>query len=133
MTSSAAERMTGFVVAFGLAMTALAYGLWGASGAGSAAVGVAVAVADLFVLRFVVRRLLQGNVTSKSFFAFVLVLKMFGLIGFIYLLMAQQLVAPMAFAQGMSALAGGVVVGGFFAITSAPQPARAGHGTQSER
>jgi hypothetical protein len=83
---------------------------------------VAVALANWFALRFIVGRVVGGNVRTQTRFALLLVAKMVAVIAVVLLLVWSGLVEPIAFTIGISSLALGALLGSFAYVVTA-QPA----------
>jgi hypothetical protein len=122
MTRAAAQRLTWFIVGLGVIAIACMQLLGGVPAAQSAAVGVAVALANWFALRFIVGKVVAGNVRTQARFALLLVVKMAAVMALCLLLVGSRLVEPIAFTVGISTLAIGGLLGSFAHIVSA-QPA----------
>ena len=122
MTRAAAQRLTWFIVGLGAITIAAMHALRGPEGAQSAAVGVVVALANWFSLRFIVGRVVAGNVRTKARFALLLVVKMAAVMALVLLIVWSGLVEPVAFTIGISSLALGALLGSFAHVVTA-QPA----------
>lgn len=122
MTRAAAQRLTWFILAVGAIAIAVVHVLRGAEAAQSAAVGVAVALANWFSLRFIVGRVVRGDVRTQTRFALLLVAKMAGVLGVVLALIFSGLVEPVAFTIGISSLAVGALLGSFAHVLTAQQP-----------
>jgi hypothetical protein len=119
MSRAAAERLTNFILGLGVAVAVAVYFARGQFAGVSAAVGVAIAVADWYLLRLIVARVVEGNIKRQAAFAFVLFIKLGALMALVFWLLHRQLVDPMAFTLGMSSLVGGVLIGSFLHILTA--------------
>jgi len=122
MTRAAAQRLTWFIVGLGAITIAAMHALRGPEGAQSAAVGVVVALANWFSLRFIVGRVVAGNVRTQARFALLLVVKMAAVMALVLLIVWSGLVEPVAFTIGISSLALGALLGSFAHVVTA-QPA----------
>jgi hypothetical protein len=108
-SKSAAFRMTVFVAALGLA-TSLAVLLVGGSHAGlSTAAGAALALANFLLLRTIVQKIVTGDMQRKLPVIGLLFLKMFGVMGLVYLVIIREWVEPIPFTIGLSSLAVGLI------------------------
>jgi hypothetical protein len=120
MTKAAALRLTWFILGLGLVVIAVAYVLFGRVPAQSATVGVAVALANWYSLRFIVARVLVGSMRRKAAFSLVLSVKMAALMALCVLLIRTGLVQPIAFTAGISALPLGALLGSFAHVLWSP-------------
>lgn len=120
MSKAAVSRMTWFIVGLGVPAAIAAYVLAGREAGLSAAVGVAVAIANFQLLRFIVWRVVSGTVKNQALFSFVLMAKLGGLVGLIFILLHSGLVQPIAFTIGVSALVVGSLLGSFVHVLTAP-------------
>ena len=122
MTRAAAQRLTWYILALGAIAIAAVYGLRGAEAARSASVGVAVAVVNWFSLRFIVGRVVRGDVRTQMRFAMLLVAKMAGVLGVVLALIFSGWVEPVAFTVGISVMALGALLGSFAHVLTAQRP-----------
>ncbi len=122
MTRAAAQRLTWFILGLGAITIATVFAWRGPDAARSAAVGVAVALANWFSLRFIVGRVVQGDVRTQTRFALLLVVKMGAVLGVVLALIASGLVAPVPFTIGISSMALGALLGSFAHILTAQPP-----------
>lgn len=120
MSRAAVSRVTWFIVGLGVAAVVAAYALSGRGAALSAAAGVAVAIANWQLLRFIVWRVVSGTVKNQAAFSFVLVVKMGGMMGLIFFLLYSGAVQPIAFTIGVSTLVAGSLLGSFVHVLTAP-------------
>lgn len=126
MTRAAAQRLTWYILALGAIAIAAVHGLRGAGAAQSAAVGVAVGLANWFSLRFIVGRVVRGDVRTQTRYALLLVAKMAGVLGVVLALIFSGWVEPVAFTIGISTMALGALLGSFAHVLSAPRPLEGG-------
>lgn len=120
MTRSSSRRLTWFVLGLGVAVTCAIYLRMGQAAAGSAALGVVLALANWYLLRAIVGRAVSGQAGGQGRFAVLLMTKMIGLLGLIFLLMRSGFVQPLPFTVGLSSLALGTLLGSFVHVLSAP-------------
>ena len=111
MTKSASQRLTWFIVGFGVATTVAVYALYGRVAAQSSAVGACVALGNWYALRFIVRRVIDGSLRRKAVFSVLLSVKMGVLFGVCFVLIRSRMVLPVAFTAGLSALVLGALLG----------------------
>lgn len=124
MTKNPADRLSYFVIAIGLIAVLGVYGAMGASAARSTGVGVCVGLANWYLLRFIVGRLVAGaGQKSQMGAAMLLVIKMGLLLGGIFALLRSDLVEIIPFTVGVSTLVVGVLVGGLYQSLLAPRTA----------
>jgi hypothetical protein len=120
MSKTAIARLTWFILGLGLVVTAVVYAWLGRAAAQSAAVGAGVALCNWYLLRFIVARVVSGNVRSQAKFSLLLVAKMGALMGLVLVLIRGGLVQPVAFTAGLSSLVVGALLGCFVHILRAP-------------
>ncbi len=138
MTKAALDRLTYYVLALGACVVAGAYAAEGSHFALSTGVGVILGLANWYVLRFIVGRLLSGNQKSQLGGAAILIFKMGALMAALFFLLRSELVAPVPFTIGVTTLVVGVIAGSLFhSLTAAVGPseatASAGAAAESER
>lgn len=119
MSSDIAHRLSAYVIALGVLFTLVAVFIADAHSAWSTGVGAAVAVANWYLLKWIVTRVIDGGTTSKGGFIALLFLKMGGLMGGVYALLATHTVSPLPFTLGMSALVGGLLIGSLLYVIGA--------------
>lgn len=119
MNRAFAERMTWVIAGLGLLGSALAYAQYGLFTASSVAAGAAIGVANWLLLRYIVGRVVGGNVKNQAGFTMVLMFKMGALMGLIFFLIQAGLVEVLPFTLGLSTLMVGVLGGSFFHILTA--------------
>jgi hypothetical protein len=107
--------MTAFVAGFGLLVTIAAFALYGRATALSTGVGAIVALANFLILRFIVVRVVEGDVHRKLPFIGALFLKMGALMGFVYYVIANRWVEAISFTAGLSSLVVGLLAASFLA------------------
>src|SRR5688572_23993853 len=113
MSRSALDRMTAFILGLGAVASLGALLLVGPMRALSVATGVVVAIANWYLLRFIVGRVVSGTVRNQGAFSFVLFVKMGGLMALVFILLRSGLFSPIAFTVGMSCLVVGALLGSF--------------------
>jgi hypothetical protein len=113
MSRTAAARLTWFILGFGLATTVLVHVLYGQDAARSAGVGAAIALANWYLLRFIVARVVSGDVRSQTKFSLLLVAKMGALFAIVFVLIRNGLVHAVPFTAGLSSLVIGALLGSF--------------------
>ncbi|HEX2677959.1 MAG TPA: ATP synthase subunit I [Polyangiales bacterium] len=102
--------MTLFVAAFGMLATIAAFALYGRGVAGSTGLGALVALCNFLILRFIVVRVVEGDMHRKLPFFAALFAKMGALMVFVYYVIAHHWVEPIPFVAGLSALVVGLLV-----------------------
>ena len=114
-------RMTAFVAVASLVLTALGWAFGGASIGFGALVGGVLAVANLYALRWLAERLLRADDRGKVLWSSVLAIKLAGVLGLAWAILATGMVNPIGFGLGLSGLVLGSLAGGFAAaMTSTP-------------
>ena len=126
MTRAAAERLTWFIAALGAVVTVAVTAAQGAWAGASAAAGVAIALANWFVLRLLVDRLLGGSIQRQAGLAIVLIAKMGAFMAGVYVLLSGGYVLPIPFTLGVSSLMAGPLLGSLLHVLFTPK-------TESER
>lgn len=120
MSRTAVARLTWFILGFGLLTTAVVYALFGAVAAQSAGVGTVVALGNWFLLRFIVGRVVSGDVRGQAKFSLLLVAKMGALFGVVFVLIRTGLVQAVPFTAGLSSLVIGALLGSFVHTLTTP-------------
>lgn len=120
MSKTALARLTWFILGLGVVVTAVVYAWLGRDAAQSAGVGAAVALCNWYLLRFIVGRVVNGDLRSQAKFSLLLVAKMGALMGLVLVLIRTGLVQPVAFTAGLSSLVVGALLGCFVHILRAP-------------
>jgi hypothetical protein len=120
MSRSSSRRLTWFILGLGAAVTAAIYARLGAHAAISSALGVALALANWYLLRVIVGRVVSGAVRGYAKFTLLLIVKMGVLLGLIFALLRSGLVQPLPFTIGISSLALGSLLGSFVHVLTAP-------------
>jgi hypothetical protein len=102
-------RMTVFVAALGLATSLAVLLAAGSHAALSTAAGAALALANFLLLRTIVHKIVTGDMQRKLPVIGLLFLKMFGVMGLVYLVIIREWVEPIPFTIGLSSLAVGLI------------------------
>jgi hypothetical protein len=125
MTKTVADRLSYYVMALGLITVLAIYGALGLDAAKSCVVGVLVGLANWYLLRFIVGRLLltTGSPRSQLGAAALLFFKMALLMAGLFLLLRSGLVQLIPFTVGVSTLVVGVLVGGLIQSLMVPRTA----------
>jgi hypothetical protein len=112
------RRTIAAVAATGAVLSVGALAAFGVASAFSVAVGAAIAAANLWVLARVIGALLPADeaaarsaTRSRAGWSLVAVLKLFGLVGLVWLLMRQGVVAPLPMLVGFGSLPIGIALG----------------------
>lgn len=113
MSRADSDRLTWYILGFGAVLVCTDFALQGSAAAVSATVGVMVALANWFLLRFIVGRVFDANVRRQAVFSFVLFVKLGGLIGLVFMVLHSELVLPIPFTVGVSSLPLGALLGSF--------------------
>jgi len=116
------DRITTYVAALGVLLSALAFAISVEVGLG-ALVGAAIAIADWLVTRFLGARILAAGERGRTFLSLALVSKMTLVLGACAAVLWSERVSPLGFMIGISAMFVGVVVGGLRSTLSAADPA----------
>ena len=119
MSRTASARLTWFIAGFGVLAIVVMFARGGVDGAVSAAAGAAVALGNWFLLRMIVDRVLGGSVRRQVGLSFLLIVKMGGLVGLVFLLLRSGLVQLMPFTAGVSSLMAGALAGSFVHVLTA--------------
>lgn len=120
MSRTDGDRLSWYILGLGAALVCAVFALW--EGAGSiaatvsATVGVAVALANWHLLRYIIGRLFDGNVRRQAAFTLVLFVKLGGLVALVFLVLQSGIVMPIPFTVGVSSMALGVLLGSFVHI-----------------
>jgi hypothetical protein len=128
MNAKVAERLTWFILGLGVAVTAAAYALHGRAAGQSAAAGAGVALGNWALLRFILTRVVSGNMRSKAAFSGLLVVKMGALLGVVFVLLHNRWVEPLPFTLGVSSLVVGSLLGSFAHVLTSKDSAPPGGG-----
>lgn len=117
MDRSTAQTMSYSVAGFGLAITALVFFSSGPAAGLSAAIGAGIAVANWYLLRWMVGKVVDGaSERSKAGVMFLAMFKMGALMALSAVLMLREVVTPIAFGLGLSALVCGILFHSFMYI-----------------
>ncbi|MET0387858.1 MAG: ATP synthase subunit I [Polyangiales bacterium] len=111
MTKPPPDRLPLFVAAFGAAMSLAALGFGGQVAGWSTAVGSALALVNVLVLRTVVLRVVSGDIHKKLPLLLLIVFKMGAFMVLVYWLITKHWVEPVAFTVGLSSLVVGLLTG----------------------
>ena len=119
MDKQIAERMSVFIVGLGAAFTLAVFSFSGPVAGRSTLVGACVALGNWYLLRYLVGRVVAGNMREKALLLFLVIFKMTALLGLSAVLVSAGWVLPIAFLVGLSSLAGGLLFGSFVYIARA--------------
>lgn len=119
MSRQLAARLTWFIAGFGVLAVVLMLVRSGVDAATSAAAGAAVALGNWFLLRLIVDRVIGGSVQKQAGLSFLLIAKMGGLIGLVFLLLRSGYVQVVPFTIGVSSLMAGAIFGSFLYVLTA--------------
>jgi hypothetical protein len=119
MNRASSHRLTWFILGLGVVVTLAIYVQTGTEAAISSGLGVAIALANWYLLRVIVARVVGGEVRGYARFTFLVVVKMVILLGLIFVLLRSGLVQPLAFTIGISSLALGTLLGSFVHVLTA--------------
>lgn len=84
----------------------------------SAAAGAIVAVVNWYLYRWIIDRVMRGNLRQQSVLMLLLVAKMGALMALIYFLISRHWVDAVGFVIGISALVAGLFIGSVRYLTS---------------
>lgn len=129
MTKPPSDRLALSVALFGVGVSLASYSLGGAFAGLSTAVGSALALVNLVVLRSIVLRVVAGDIHTKTPLLALIFIKMGVLMFLVYLFISKQWVEPIAFTIGLSSLVVGLISGSLFL---SPSRARARASQRSE-
>lgn len=127
MPSETAHRLSIYVAALGAVLTLGVAATWGPAPAVSTAIGAVMGLINWYLLKWIVARLVAGEVREQARFMAVVLLKMGAFMLTAYGLLALGLVSPLPFIVGLGALAGGLLLGSFQYILFGKSDV-AGHG-----
>jgi hypothetical protein len=119
MSTTVVERLTWYILGLGLVATIVASALHGRVAGQSTAAGVALALANWYAMRFLLRRIMSGSMRSKTLFAGLLMVKMGVLMAAVFACLHTGLFEPVAFTVGVSCLVVGTLFGSFVQVLSA--------------
>jgi hypothetical protein len=134
MSRELAARLTWFIAGFGVLAVVLMLVRSGVDAAASAGAGAAVALGNWFLLRLIVDRVISagsgtapalrggassGSVRKQAGLSFLLIAKMGGLIGLVFLLLRSGFVQVVPFTIGVSSLMAGAIFGSFLYVLTA--------------
>jgi hypothetical protein len=114
------------VVAAGVAMALFAAAAFGWRSAVSVVAGAAIAAANLWALARIIAALLpsdadQARSQSRVAWALLAIVKIFGLLAVVWLLMRHGVVSPLPLVLGYMALPIGIAIGSLVSDRSAPE------------
>jgi hypothetical protein len=112
------DRLTLVVAAFGLVISMAELALAGAHAGMSAAVGAALAILNLVVLRTILVRIVVGDFHNKLTLVSLIFVKLGGFMFLVYWLISKHIVEPIAFTVGFSSLVAGLIAGSLFIARS---------------
>jgi hypothetical protein len=124
MMKSAADRLTLFVAAFGVAISVASLCLAGKSAGFSTTMGSVLALANLMVLRTLVLRVVAGEIHSKMPLVALIFLKMGVFVAIVCLAIVYHWVEPIAFTVGLSSLVVGLISGSLTLTRVTPASSR---------
>jgi hypothetical protein len=119
MSTTLVERLTWFILGIGLVATLCAYALYGRAAGQSTAAGVALAVGNWYLMRFILGRIMTGSMRSKTLFASLLIVKMGVLMAAVFACLHTGLFQAVPFTVGVSCLVVGTLFGSFVQILTA--------------
>jgi hypothetical protein len=120
MSRTDVDRLTWYILGVGTVLVCTVLALFSAEAAVSATVGAVVALANWFLLRFIVGRVFDSGVRRQAVFSVVLFVKLGGLIALVFFLLRSGLVLPVPFTIGVSSLALGTLLGSLAHILQPP-------------
>jgi hypothetical protein len=106
------------IAGLGASAAAITYFAAGAWMGVSAAVGAFLAIFNWYLYRWIIGRVMRGNVRQQSVLMLILVVKMGALMALIYYIISRQWVDPVGFLIGISALVAGLMVSSVRHLTS---------------
>lgn len=115
------DRITTYVAAFGVLLSASAFVLSVEVGTG-ALVGAAIAIGDWLVTRFLGRKIVGAPEGARSMLSLALVLKMGAVLGACAVVLWSGRVSALGFMIGIGAMVLGVIVGGLHESFTASAP-----------
>ena len=107
-------RMTFAVLALGAILVLCCVAVAGLPSASSSVIGVAVAVGNLHLLAWIVRKVTSRQVRNKAGLMLLLILKLTGLMAVVGILIRFQIVQPIPFTVGLTSLVGGLITASLF-------------------
>jgi hypothetical protein len=113
-TNPPPDRLPLFVATFGAAISTVTFSVAGGFAAFSAAVGAALALANLVVLRSIVLRVVTGDIHMKLPLLALIFVKMGVVMGLVFWVITKHWVEPIAFTVGLSSLFVGLIAGSLF-------------------
>ena len=120
MPTEAAHRLSAYVITLAVIFTAIGAYVGGLQTAWSTGVGGAMAIANWYLLKWIVTREVEGTVTNRGGFLFLLFMKLGAFMFAVYALIAMHVVMPLPFTLGLSALVGGLLMGSFLYVIGSP-------------
>lgn len=118
MTKPPSDRLALSVALFGAGVSLASYSVAGGFAGWSTAVGSALALVNLVVLRSIVLRVVAGDIHTKTPLLGLIFIKMGVLMFLVYLFITKQWVEPIAFTIGLSSLVVGLISGSLFFSSS---------------
>ena len=116
MPTEAAHRLSAYVITLGVIFTAVGAYVGGMQTAWSTGIGAALAVANWYLLKWIVTRVVEGTTSRKGSFLALLFVKLGAFMLAVYALIALHIVTPLPFTLGLSALVVGLLLGSFVYI-----------------
>lgn len=113
-----ADRLTLVVAALGSLISLAELVFEGAHAGMSAAVGAALAILNLVVLRTILVRVVSGDIHNKLPLLSLIFVKLGGFMLLVYWLITKHIVEPVAFTIGFSSLVAGLIAGSLFITRS---------------
>lgn len=126
------RRITQYVVAASVLLTALSFVLGGVTMGFGAAVGGAVAIANWMLMRWVGRRLVVANDKGRMIWGGLLAFKMLVLMLIAWGVLATGVVDPLGFTVGLSGLVLGILAGAFHAASVPSDRGPLGEGAEDD-
>ncbi|MFO0681332.1 MAG: hypothetical protein U0234_04735 [Sandaracinus sp.] len=115
------DRITTYVAAFGVLLSASAFFLSVEVGTG-ALVGAAIAIGDWLVTRFLGRKIVAAGEGGRSMLSLALVMKMGAVLGACAIVLWSGRVSPLGFMIGIGAMVLGAIAGGLHESFTAASP-----------
>ena len=119
MSTTVVERLTWYILGLGLIASLCAYAIYGRSAGQSTAAGVTLALGNWYLMRFILGRIMNGSMRSKTMFGALLIAKMGVLMAAVFACLHTGLFEPVAFTVGVSCLVVGTLLGSFVQVLTA--------------